>query len=181
MIVKSTFRILLLFLASSIVSCIDTTRDVTPPFTAGFGPSGVLYKGPVGAGGHLGLTVAFEADYYLDDIEVKIVLPPEVDVEKIPPERRNKYSIDDLALRENLKWTGNMKPRTGKKWLDILVKSKTDWTKWSRPIEVHISFNAKGANKNAPWPDGHYSKTVTWSHEGYKDPGWTGPNNKTYR
>ncbi|MHB8883401.1 MAG: hypothetical protein ACYC69_18075 [Thermodesulfovibrionales bacterium] len=179
--IETILRLSILLMVSMVVSCIDTTRDVTPPFTAGFGPSGVLYEGPIGAGGRFGLTVVFETDSYLDDIKVEIVLPPEVEVEKIPPERRNKYSLDDLTLRENLMWTGSMKTRTEKKWLDILVKSKTDWTKWSRPIEVYIGVNARGADKNAPWPDGHYSKTITWSHKGYKDSDWTGPDNKSYR
>lgn len=180
MTMRNCLICLSLFVLCSMVACIDTTRDVTPPFTAGLGTSGIV-EGPIGAGGHFGLKVALQTDYYLDDIDVKFVLPSEVGVEKIPPERRKRFSSDDLTLRESLKWAGSMKPRTGTKWLHIWVISKTDWTKWSRPIEVHISFNARGANKNAPWPDGHYEKTVTWSHEGYKDSDWNGPGGKSFK
>ncbi len=175
-----SFFLLLLAYSLCIFSCIDTIRDFTPPFSAGFGPSGVFYEGPVVAGSNFGLTVALQTDYYLNDIEVRINLPPEVEVEKFSPEILKKFSADDLALAEQLKWTGSKKPRTGQKWLHIALTSKTDWKKWSRPIEVHIGFDARGADKNAPWPDGHYRKTMTWSHEGYKDSDWEGPD-RTYR
>ncbi len=181
MTMRNSLKFLVLFLASSICisSCIDTNRDVTPPFEA----SPALFKeGPIEAGNSFEIAMYFYTDYHLEKINVKVVIPHEVAVKDCPPEVLSKLPSDDRMIIRNLEWKGNMKPRSGNKEIfSLWLISNTKWTEWSSPIEIRINLYARSAKKTAPWPDGHYSKTITWSHEGYIDSGWEGSDKKIYR
>lgn len=88
-------------------------------------------------------------------MEIKFILPPEVRVTKGNPH-----------------WKGTLKSGSSGIATELWLVSDTDWQNWSKPVEVDISLYARSINEHNRMPDGHYSKIITWSHEGYSDPGW---------
>lgn len=167
-IIKMISLLLLLF---GTISCDIYYHDDLPPFEAS---PALLKEGPIEAGKSFEISMYFHTSYYLKDINVKIVIPPEVVVESFPPEVLKKMSQDDITMMKSLAWKGKIKSRSGnKRVFSLWLISNTNWTKWSRPIEINISLYARGAGINPPWPDGYYSKTIRWSHEGYYDSGWS--------
>lgn len=141
------------------LSCLPVGQDDTSPvISPGIGGS-TTKEGPINAGQSFIMTLGAYTGYTLEDVEIMIDLPPEIIIEEGNPV-----------------WKGRVKAGTWysskqKTLFDLVLQSKTDWTKWSRPVKVYISFQAIASGRYQRWT-GHYRKTVTWSHEGFNDPIW---------
>ncbi len=147
----------------------------TPPFYVEAGLSGITGEEPIEAGKTFGIDVSFEPnDYYFDDIKLSFTIPPEVEVKQYPEKILKRIPADEIILMRTLKWNGNMKPWQ-KKDLDIRFISKTDWTKWSHPIKIDISLDAREKSKKQIWPDGHYKRTISFSNTAFSGTDWYGP------
>lgn len=128
------------------------------PFTAGIsiGGIGITKEGTISiqAGQKFSIGVYIQTHYKLENIDVRFELPKQI-----------------VVLSKDIKVLRNMNAESSTHVTDILLKSETDWSKWEHPIKIHIEFDAH-QRKGYRWPGGHYSKTITWSHEGEFDSGW---------
>lgn len=173
-------RLLIGFLTAFLFITVSCELDqCDPPFSVGSGLSGVLDQGPVKAGKDFGFVIGMFATSVtnLDDVEIIVAFPNEIEVESIT---QPKGGPDVIRHNQTIKWTGRRKQtffgslfeRQWQEHFTVWLKSKTDWEKWSKPITMHISldFKVEGRRECSNYPNGFYSKTITWSHEGYFDP-----------
>lgn len=162
----------LLFIAATQASC---DRDACEnPFLGGFSLSGEAPIEPVSAGKRLGLHVnlATTSAASLEDAEVAITLPPEVEVVGGVGTQPNERPVE--AVPGRLVWRPGKVPSRSDRGLFISIVSKSDWKLWKAPIQVDMSVNFHNTwgGKCRNWPDGRYRMTGSWSVEGHKEGEW---------
>lgn len=146
------------------------------PFTVGFGITIRFNAGPndpirAGEKFALGMSVMANSVTDLTDADIRIMLPPEIEIEQIIAPR---FAPKVVREENTVIWKGDFKrsllsyilPDQTNKELTIWVKSKTDWEQWSNPIEVPVSLNFRAAGGYRNYPAGYYSKKISLSHNG---------------
>lgn len=176
-------------LTASLLVLISCERDqCDPPFALrnGLFGSGLVLSEPFKSNKDVGFSIELfiSSITILDDITIEINFPPEVDIK---PNIIQPIDAPRVVRKGNtILWKASIKPSFGSSLLGqsthkdftLWLKSKTNWEKWSQPITMHISvnFRVEGRQECNNWPDGNYTRTITWSHKGYKDTNWSGPN-----
>ncbi len=171
-------RFFAVFVAILIFSC---DRDqCKPPFSAGGrGLLGVLDEGPIEANKAFGITVGIDASSVanLKDVDIVLALPPELEIETIVQPKDGPKVVQTGNV---VRWRTDFKPSLINSIIGLpasteytlWLKSRTDWKEWSHPVKIDVSLNFSSSRECPNYPGGIYSKTITWSHEGYKDPDW---------
>ncbi len=149
MLKKSIFGLLTMLLSFALCKGIYAGPfGPTPPFDMSGGVGNTTYKGPIKKGQWFSFDVsAISWDAPLNDVNIKISLPPEV-----------------KKLDGNLSWEGDLNPKSEKD-LNVRLSSEKDWKYWSSPIKGYVEFIYKGEKD---------TREVEWSSKGYKDSCWRG-------
>ncbi len=167
--------------------------DVTPPFAL-FGSMGnITKKGEIKNNQLFSYAICIQPfNSLLTDVRMNISVPQEVDVIwkrsfALPRDKELlKQEPQPWKGGRGLSWEGNIEPKK-RTWLDSLLgrdkyyerqqclqlslRSKTDWERWSSPIKAHVELYYEGDL---------YTRDMEWSAKGYEDSCWRGKNADYY-
>ncbi len=167
---------LLLLLVSCDRDACEPPFIVGPESRLGVSADGTIYKGKT-AGIDM-VVIASSATEKLENITFQMILPPEVQVASVfgADEERN------VRIKEGrVYWKGIFRRSFVRRLLSLPQKkklfvvwllSKTESREWQRPIIINVSLDFEASRHCPNYPNGHYSRTITWSHEGFNEPDW---------